>query len=246
MKRKKHIDGILAEWPFDLRDVSARVCQGGDGREVLQLRVDMGLLQMETSGRPDGSRPHGMETYFDYLIAQAAAAGDEFVLSPDDCLEVDREFTQFYHRRICWLKLQRYEAAVNDADHTLALMDFCLRHSPDDRWTISHEQYRPFVLFHRTQACALAKLELDGAEPAVHEINRGLEQLRQFLRDRDLEEQFDEDEFARRLTELRESLRREYDVGRTLQEQLADAVAAEEYELAAQLRDEMLRRGWAH
>ena len=46
-----------------------------------------------------------------------------------------------------------------------------------------------------------------------------------------------------RLTQLRESLRREYGVGRTLHEQLADAVAAEEYELAARIRDE-LARAW--
>jgi AcrR family transcriptional regulator len=37
-------------------------------------------------------------------------------------------------------------------------------------------------------------------------------------------------------------LREEYDVGRTLAEQLADAIAREQYERAAQLRDEISRR----
>ncbi len=42
--------------------------------------------------------------------------------------------------------------------------------------------------------------------------------------------------------EMRESLRKEYKVGKTLDERLADAVASEQYELAAQLRDELARR----
>lgn len=41
---------------------------------------------------------------------------------------------------------------------------------------------------------------------------------------------------------MKESLRQEYHVGKTLAEQLADAVATEEYERAARLRDEMAQR----
>jgi excinuclease UvrABC nuclease subunit len=51
-------------------------------------------------------------------------------------------------------------------------------------------------------------------------------------------EEFDEDELVQRLVELRESLRQHFRVGRTLQEQLADAIANEKYELAAEIRDE--------
>jgi cysteinyl-tRNA synthetase len=131
---------------------------------------------------------------------------------------------------------------VLDADHTLGLMDFCKKHSPDEQWTLSHEQYRPFVLFHRTQAAALAALSDKGAEAAVEEITKGLDQMRQVFTDYEAEEEFDEDELVQRLIELRESLRQHFRVGRTLQEQLADAVAAEKYELAAEIRDELNRR----
>ena len=47
---------------------------------------------------------------------------------------------------------------MKDADHSLAFMDFVKKYSPNDEWTLSHEQYRPFILFHRTQAAALAAL----------------------------------------------------------------------------------------
>ena len=129
-----------------------------------------------------------------------------------------------------------------DADHTLGLMDFCRDHSPDEQWTLSHEQYRPFVLFHRTQAAALAALGDSGAEAAVEEINKGLDRMKEVFADYEAEEEFDEDELVQRLIELRESLRQHFRVGRTLQEQLEEAIANEKYELAAEIRDELNRR----
>ena len=99
---------------------SARVVRAADGREVLQMRVEMGLLQLEIDGRPDGQRPGGADSYFDYLVKIAAKAGDHFELSPEQCTEADREFMQFYHRRVCWLALREFRRAAADADHTLA------------------------------------------------------------------------------------------------------------------------------
>ncbi len=242
MARAKHIDHILKSWVYDPSAVKVRLCGGADGRKVLQMRLDMGILQLETSGRPDGTRPHGYETYYDYLLGQLGAAGAGFALDEEQCAEVDREFVQFYHRRVCWLKLQCYPKAVEDADHTLALMDFCVRYALDREWSTAHEQYRPFVLFHRIQASALAELEGRGPEPAVQEINRGLQRLERVIRQQDHDFRLEDDELAQRLVQLRESLREVYGIGRTLQEQLADAVAAEQYERAAQLRDELARR----
>ncbi|MGH7138857.1 MAG: UvrB/UvrC motif-containing protein, partial [Pirellulales bacterium] len=220
--------------------------RGADGRDVLQMRIDMGLLQLEVDGRPDGGRPGGAETYFDYLLALAVHDGEEFVLSEEQCNECDREFVQYYQRRICWLALRDFRRAVRDADHSLAFMYFVRQHSPNEEWTMSHEQYRPFILFHRTQAAALAELEANGPEAgpeaAIEQINLGLNRIRDFYVEVEAEERYDDDELVERLNQLRESLRDHYHVGRTLQEQLDDAVASEQYELAARLRDEIARR----
>ncbi len=129
-----------------------------------------------------------------------------------------------------------------DADHTLQLMDISDAMSPDEEWSGSHEQYRPFVLFHRTQANALGELEENTAEEAVQAINGGLETMRSFFAKYDAEDHFEADELVVRLIELREKLRSEYEVGQTLSEQLAEAVEMEQYELAARLRDELTRR----
>ena len=242
MSRSEDIDSILASWPFQSKVITARTVRAGDGREVLQMRIELGLLQMEITGRPDGRHPEGQATYLDALRTKAQDLGDDFSLSEEQSAEIDREFAQFYHRRICWLALHEFDRAVCDADHTLALMDFVSSHSANTEWTLSHEQYRPFVLFQRTQAAALAELERSGPEAGIEEVSRGLEQIRTVFRAVDAEEHFEQDEFVKQLIELRDWIRQQYCVGRTLSEQLADAVAGEEYELAARLRDEIARR----
>ena len=87
------------------------------------------------------------------------------------------------------------------------------------------------------QAAALASLEEQGPEAAIGEINAGLATFRDLFARYDASEQFEEDELVKRLREMRESVRQRYEVGRTLSEQLADAVKAENYELAAKIRD---------
>ena len=244
VKKKDDIDHILRKWTFDPSNVNVRLLELAN-REVLQMRVDMGVLQLEIDGRPDGGRPDGATTYFDLLRQNAMSAEQKFVLSEKECVEVDREFVQFYHRRICWLQLKEFDRAVRDADHTLALMDFCKVHSPDDEWPIPHEQSRPFFFYHRTQAAALTQLaveDTEGAERAIEEVNLGLKSLRQLFLDYEAEEQFDEDELVQRLIEFRDNLREKYSVGQTMNEQLAAAIQNEDYELAADLRDQLSQR----
>lgn len=236
---KRDIDAILSDWPHEPGEFAARFIKGQDGRPVLQMRLDMGILQMEVEGRPDGTRPGGVDTYYDFLVEKALDEGDGFVMDDDQYAEVDREFVQFYHRRTCWLALREFRRAVRDANHTLSLMDFTREHSDDEDWTLSHEQYRPFVLFHHTQATALAELEESGPESAIAAINEGLEDFKRLFARYDADDYYEDDELVRKLTELRESLREHYHVGQTLHEQLASAIKTEQYERAAEIRDEI-------
>ncbi len=240
MSSYKGLDAILQDWEFDPHALSVRLVKGDDGRDVIQMRVDLGVLQMETQGRPDGLTPDGFTTFLDQLL-DIEKSDQDFVMDEDQCFEADREFVQFYHRRISWLRLQHYHRAVDDADHTLSLMDVCRDHSPEEEWTMSHEQYRPFVLFHRTQASALAALEDSDASAAVSEIDLGLELMRTVFEEHEADEEFEQDEMVLQLRKLRDSLKEEY-LGPSLEERLEHAVKSEEYELAAKLRDELARK----
>lgn len=239
------IDHALRGWEFKPSVVQARLVDAADGRQVLQMRVDLGILQMELSGRPDGTRPHGFPTYFDYLKHQAAQARRSertFRMSEEQCGEADREFLQFYHRRICWLALRNYDRAIADADHNLRFMDFIREHSPSEEYTLSHEQYRGFVLFHRTQAAAALAVERNDPELALEEIYEGLERIRAFFAEHGLEDRFDEDAMVQQLRKIDQQIRTLHGIRATLREQLAEAVAKEEYETAARIRDAIRRR----
>jgi hypothetical protein len=236
----RDIDAVLRGWEYRPEVVQAKITQAGDRRQVILMRVDLGVLQLETAGRPDGGRPHGFPTYFDYLRHQAARIerdGGGFTLSEAQCQEADREFVQYYQRRICWLSLRQYTKAVADADHTLELMDFVRDHSPNEDYTLAHEQYRGFVLFHRTQAAAAGAAERDDPEGAVDAIRAGLARLRDFFADHEVEERMEEDGMVRQLRKMERSLRELHQLGPTLQEQLESAVRREDYEEAARLRD---------
>jgi len=239
----QHLDHLLADWPFSAGQILVRQIEGADGRDVLQMRVDMGIIQMEVTGRPDGVKFEGSDTYYDYLASLSFAEGQSFQLDDERCTEIDREFYQFYHRRICWLTLKRYPEAAKDAQHTLSLMDFSSAYSPDPEWSLLHEQYRPFVMFHKIQAIALIELEDSKPEPAIQIIDDGLAELEKVFEKHDASEHFEEDAFVIKLREMRESVKEHYELGLTLTEQLAEAIAAEQYERAAELRDRIDRPG---
>jgi hypothetical protein len=125
------------------------------------------------------------------------------------------------------------------------MMDFCKTCSPDENWTLTHEQYRPFVLYHRTQAAALALLESDAensGELAIEVVNQGLATIQHLFDEYEATEQFETDELVVQLREFQKNLRQRYRVDRTLQEKLSDAIAEENFELAAQLRDQLSLR----
>ena len=240
------IDFVLEGWDYKPGEVRPRLVQARGGRQVIQMRVDLGILQIETTAKPDGTRPHGHATYLAYLQEQARVAPKTGVLpevlSEEQCQEADREFLQYYHRRVCWLALRNYARAMADADHTLALMDFVKEHSPSDDYLQAHEQYRGFVIFQRTQAAAALQVEKSVPESAVDEIRAGLEKLRSFFAAFDMEGEMEEDGMVQHLRKVEQSLREEYKIQATLQEQLEQAIADEDYEKAARLRDAMKQK----
>lgn len=168
------IDHLLRSFRADGDRIAARMLKGDDGRPILQMRVTMGVLQMELEGRPDGHRPGGAATILDCLKGRLDRDSGT-IFTHDDWSEIDRELSQFYHRRVCLLavgsvsqgqgRLDRaidcFARAARDAEHSLALMDFIEENGSESEYVATHETYRPFVLFHRTlarvQGCILKK-----------------------------------------------------------------------------------------
>jgi hypothetical protein len=253
---RRDVDDAIQGWPYDPEHgaVPAREVRARDGRTVLQIRVELGILQMEVGGRPDGTRPRGFASFLDYLRYRAAGRGQApggkappWVMSKEHCLAADRELVQYYHRRMAWLWLQHYDRALLDADHTLALLDFIRRHGKGQEYITSHERFRGLVLFHRTQAAAALALERRKPEEAIDLVREGAERLtahhQAWISENESEETPDPS-LIEQLQALETEIRANFEVKQTLREQLDEAVAHEDYERAARLRDEIrLRTG---
>jgi len=60
------ISKLLLEFPYDPEKLNVRLITSDDGEQRIQVRLDLGILQMHCEGRPDGQRPHGFDSLLEY------------------------------------------------------------------------------------------------------------------------------------------------------------------------------------
>src|SRR3954469_5225761 len=92
------ISHLLEQWDYEAGQVVVRKFTGKDGLEKIQLRVDMGLLQMNAEGRPDGKRPLGHGSLFEHFqsrlyrhLAENEGSDAGFKLKGEDCAKLQLE-----------------------------------------------------------------------------------------------------------------------------------------------------------
>lgn len=252
--RHKDIGPILEGWDYVPNEIRVRMIIGQDGRKKLQMRVDLGLMQMEVEGRPDGQRPHGYESLLEYYEAKLehhrSRFGDEanFQLSHEDCLRLQQESLQYYYRYLSFFHLGEYDGAARDTARNLRLFDFIKNNAAaqEDQWAL--EQYRPYVLRMNVLARAEAAVQRKEYRRALELIEEGIEQIEDLFREYGRPDLIADNRELLVLRERAEQLRTAPPVSpaEKLQKALDEAVAAEDYERAAALRDALkqLRGEW--
>ena len=243
------ISPILDGWLYEPGQVTVRRIRSDDGQTLIQLRLDLGLLQMRTAGRPDGQRPHGCESllqhYQQRLQEHIEASGSEegFSLDEPACELLRSEGVMYYHRYLAEFILEDYEAVHRDTTRNLQLMDFCAAHAKElsDRYVL--EQYRPYVLM--MCARAQAQIELGRGHPKVARaaVQEGIGKIEAFYRRFDQAELADDSSEIAVLRALAKEIEGKIPVDPIvkLQRALDKAVAEERYEEAALLRDKLQR-----
>ncbi len=242
----KDIAVVLDGWDFVPGEMQVRIIPGDDGREKLQVRIDLGLLQLELDGRPDGQCPENAESLLDHLEARArqlAASGEDLNLSPDDCSELMREGIQYYHRYLALFHLQRYDLVARDTARNLRLFAFVVRHASRPRDRMQFDQYRPYVTMMHARALGMQAIQRGDHHGALRQIDAGIEAIRAFLRDYEQADKEDECQELGLLRAWRQQVERDRPIGpvERLEQQLELAVALENFEEAARLRDQIRR-----
>jgi hypothetical protein len=246
------ISALLDQWDYQPGQVVVRKFRGRDGVEKIQLRVDLGLLQMNAKGRPDGKRPFGHESLLEHYQEQLerfrrehASDDKSFRLTPEDCGKLQQEAIQYHHRYICLFQLEEFENVIHDAERNLKAFDFVQRYAGAEDLAWSLQQFRPQLLMMRVRARGAIALKDNRYEEADRIVEEGLEEIRQFYREHDRQDLL---EISGELQSLEMWLqeiqsKRPMTPREKLESALNEAVRNENYEEAARVRDALRRMG---
>src|SRR5256714_6195941 len=156
----KDILPLLKGWDYEAGTINVRKINGMDGRPKLQMRLDLGLLQMEMNGRPDGRRPHGCESLLEYYEEQLKDHYDRngtelgFHLTSSQCQSLREEAVMYYHRYLSLYVLEEYPGVIRDTDRNLRVLDLCGKYAVNEQDRLWLEQYRPYIMMMNVRAKA--------------------------------------------------------------------------------------------
>lgn len=248
---KYDIADLLNSWPFDPDEFIARRITARDGSEKIQIRIDMGMLQLAVEGRPDGHRPHGADSLLAHYRAALPApdngsprGGRGVQIDEDACEDLFQEAWQYYQRYLALFYLEDYEGVARDTGHNLAIFDLVQQYADSDEVKWYFEQYFPHAVMMQARSSAMRALETDDYPVALRHVQQGIDRIEEFLGDWEgeggdvMDEEFPELTFLR---DWHEELEKERPLSQKeqLEHDLTVAVEAENFEEAARLRDKL-------
>jgi len=240
------ISHLLESWEYKAGEVSVRRFKGKDGQEKIQLRVDLGIMQMNADGRPDGKRPFGYPSLLEYYQARLekhrtehAGSDEGFMLDVEDCTRLQLEALQYHHRYLCFLQLEDYDRVIRDTERNLEMMDFVDAYAQSDELALNVQMLRPQLMMMRARAWATLMMQGGQFDAAIELVEQEVESLRQFYEETGREDLADESPEVLSLEAWLEDIRerRPLSTREALQQALEEALRAENFEKAAQLRD---------
>jgi tetratricopeptide (TPR) repeat protein len=235
------ISPLLENWDYQPGKLQVRKIKAKDGSEKIQLRIDLGIMQMNAAGRPDGKRPFGHPTLLEHYQAQLERHPETFKLTGDDCAKLNQEAIQFHHRYISWFQLGDFENVIRDTERNIEVFEFASEHAPSPEMLQPLRVVMPQLLMLNTRARATLAVEADDHEKAIEMIENGMEAIATYFRSQDRVDLADNNAESLSLQEWANELREKRPLSQRekLEQELADAVQREDYENAARLRDQL-------
>lgn len=261
MSQRFDLTALLREWPEDSGRMTVRFLRLDDGRVVLQRRVPLGIFQMESTGRPDGLRPGGYESVLaDFRTREggaagrstggvgppmtgSAAAGASRLPRDDEIDAAEFEAELYMHRALALAALGEVDAVVRDTDHVRGLCDAVNGQAVPAR-SESMARLRIQSTLLAVRAEVLRAMREQGAGRAVEAIDRGLAELELVLEQSGAIEGA-KDVGVHSLRALRAAIVPKLPSSQReeLRQRLEAAIMAENFELAAILRNELRQLG---
>lgn len=235
---------ILSGWDHEPGQITVRKVAGDDGGVKIQMRLDLGLLQMEPTGRPDGQRPLGAESLLDHHEAQLETYKERngtdlgFELTPEDCHALREEAVQYYHRYLSEFVLEDFEGVERDTGRNLRLLDLAGLYAREEADRMAFEQYRPYLIMMNTRAQVHLALRKGRFKTALARVEAGLSMIADVLSVAGREEDVEDTTEVAILSTLRQEIaaRMPTDPVQKLEDELERAVEEDRFEDAIVLR----------
>lgn len=179
------LDDVLEELSFDA-DQQVRILQTCDDREVIIIQPNaFTISRIYATGRPDGRKPQGFESYHSYLCKkldeyERQHGSDEgFSMETEEWQMLFDECYDRYIRYLLFAGIKRWTEVKQDTDQNLGVADMAYKYaSPEITWQIY--QYKGYILMMNSIARAELALQINEHETAQQEIDKGIQKIGKF------------------------------------------------------------------
>lgn len=179
------LDRILQVLNLD-EDHPVRILAIEDGREVVVVQPNaFTVSRIYASGRPDGARPHGMDSYYDYFHGKLEKYEEEngtqegFELTEDEWETLFEESFYRYTRYLLFAGIKRWEDVQRDTDTNLSVTNLARKFAPSEIAWRSY-QYKGYMIMMNSLAKAELSLQEDDPDTALQQIDIGIQQIGEF------------------------------------------------------------------
>lgn len=242
---------LIGDWDYDPDRVSVRRIVGVDGELKLQMRIDLGVLQVQYRGRPDGQPVEGKDSHLEahrdrlsrYVRRCGASLG--FTISTHQCELLREEMMQFYQRIVCLFVLDAYDEAIADLDHCRAIIELCVRFGEDKDIVNGICSMTPHLVLMQTKAITAKLLATGDVKAAFDQTLKSVCDLLNHYCANGTIEDYHASPQVDALERMRLNLATKLsaDDRTILRRSLRLAIKEERFEEAAQIRDELRKLG---
>ena len=162
------------------------VLQIEDGREVIVVQPNaFTISRIYATGRPDGMRPHGVNSYYDYFFTKLQAYEEQhgtregFQLESEEWEILFEESFHRYTRYLLFAGIKRWQDVQRDTATNIAVTNLAREYAPSEIAWQSY-QYKGYMIMMNSIANAELSLQENDAEAALQHIDAGIQRIGEF------------------------------------------------------------------
>lgn len=178
----KSIDVILDKLQFNPKNPILRL-KLEDGREVMLIQPNsFTISRIYVSGRPDGKRPFGKESYLEYYeeklkeYIENNKSDEGFKLEPEQWQLLFNESYERYIRYFFFAGIKQWKEVEIDTNNNMTVANIAKKYAPSDiAWGIY--QYKGYMLMMNTTAKSEMDLMRGDYNAALQHLDDGIEKI---------------------------------------------------------------------